>query len=82
MDGKHQMGNEFGRLVQCLRLALSNGPNRVDVPCLIHEDGNRPSFGNIVFFRYWTMDKVQNLSNPNSMSVLNQGYALLSELFA
>jgi hypothetical protein len=29
--------------------ALSNGPNRVDAPIILPEDGNRSSFRNVVF---------------------------------
>jgi hypothetical protein len=49
----------------CLRLALSKGPNRVNVSPS-PEDGNRSSFRNVVFYNfleYRKMDKVQKSSN-------------------
>jgi hypothetical protein len=58
---------DIGWAVQWLRLALSNGPNRVAVFCLITWGRNRSSFWNVTFFpvqENWTMDKVQNPSNP------------------
>jgi hypothetical protein len=60
--------------VQWLRLALSKGPNWLAVLFLPHpwcEDGNRSSFRNVVspnFLEYWTMDKVQKLSNSEQTS--------------
>jgi hypothetical protein len=58
---------ERANLIQWLRLALSKGPNWLGVlPPPWPEDGNRFSFRNVVFFNfleYWTMDKVQKLSN-------------------
>jgi hypothetical protein len=53
-------------MVQWLRLALSKGPNRIDVSLLSPEDRNRSSIRNIVCFSYLeflTMDKVQKLSD-------------------
>jgi hypothetical protein len=47
-------------------LALSEGPNRVDVSLLSPQDGNRPSFQNVVFSSYLEfsmMNKVQKSSN-------------------
>jgi hypothetical protein len=41
---------ETANLVQRLKLALSNEPNRVGASPLL-EDGNRSSFRNVVFFR-------------------------------
>jgi hypothetical protein len=46
-------GKRGGAGVQWLRLALSKGPNWVGVffPPLLPEDGNRPSFRNVVFLQ-------------------------------
>jgi hypothetical protein len=49
-----------------LKLALSNGPNKVDVSLPSPEDGNRFIFRNIVFSSYLEfrrMDKIQNASD-------------------
>jgi hypothetical protein len=35
-----------------LRLALSKGPDGIDVSLPSPEDGNRPRFRNVVFFNY------------------------------
>jgi hypothetical protein len=48
-----------------MRLALSKGPSRVSVLLPSPEDGNRPSYPNVVFSSYLefeTMDKVQKAS--------------------
>jgi hypothetical protein len=45
-------------------LALSKRPNRVGVSLLSPEDGNRPSFRNVVFSSYLefqTIDKMHKL---------------------
>jgi hypothetical protein len=58
----------LGRLenVQWMRLALSNGPNRVGVSLSSPEDGNRSSFWNVVFSSYLKfrpIDQVQKLND-------------------
>jgi hypothetical protein len=51
---QHQLNsaqlNSWG--VQGLRLAISKGPNRVGVSLPSPEEGNRLSFGNIVFYSF------------------------------
>jgi hypothetical protein len=54
------------KLVQRLRLVLSNGPNRVDVSLPLPEDGKKSSVCNLMFSNYLdfrTMDKVQKPSD-------------------
>jgi hypothetical protein len=55
-----------------MRLALSKGPNISGISLPWPEDGYRSSFRNIVFSTYlefWTMDKVQKLSNSENFSL-------------
>jgi hypothetical protein len=55
-----------GILVEWLRLAVSNGPNRIGAPSLTPEDANRSGLKTVVcFLECQTMDKVQKLSNPD-----------------
>jgi hypothetical protein len=35
------------------------------------EDGNAPSFENVVFFRILTMDEVKKSSNPKRLMLVN-----------
>jgi hypothetical protein len=46
--------------VQLLSLALSKGPNRVGAFLPSPEDGDRSSFGNVVFFNYLIPDDGQS----------------------
>jgi hypothetical protein len=52
-------------------LALSNGPNRVGAPCPTPEDGNIQFPERCVLKKYWMMNKVQKLNNPNTELILN-----------
>jgi hypothetical protein len=56
---------EKANQVRYLRLALSKGPNRVGISLPLPEDGNRPSFRNVVFqyLEFRAMDKVQILGS-------------------
>jgi hypothetical protein len=56
-------------MVQWLKLALSNGPNRVGVCHPLTWGRKQIQFPNVVFFRIPTMDKVQKPSNPGTFSV-------------
>jgi hypothetical protein len=61
-------------VVQSLRLALSNGPNRVGVSS---EDGNRSSFRNVVLFsEYRTMDNVQKPSNSECYAPSSEPFGI------
>jgi hypothetical protein len=50
-----------------LRLALSNGPNRVGVSHPPPEDRNRSSFWYVVFLGYRTMGKSKNPAIPSAI---------------
>jgi hypothetical protein len=62
-----------------MRLAFSNGPNGVGVPCSSPEGGNRSVHRMLcysVFKKYWMLVKVQKLNNPNSVKILFSHSAL------
>jgi hypothetical protein len=52
-------------VVQWLRLALSKGPNKVDVSLPSPEDRNRPSFRNIVFSTYLEFLTMAKIHKPS-----------------
>jgi hypothetical protein len=52
-------------LVQWLRLAISKGPNGVDVFLPSPEDGNRSSLRNDVFSSYLQFKTMEKVQKPN-----------------
>jgi hypothetical protein len=59
-------------VVHWLRLALSNGPNRVGVYNLKPEDGNRSTFRNVVFFRIPNDGQSPKTQSPWVLNILFQ----------
>jgi hypothetical protein len=52
-----------------LRLALSNGPNRVDVPIFSTVDGNRPSFRKAVLCGIYNSGRWTKSKNPATQNL-------------
>jgi hypothetical protein len=50
-------------VIQWLKLALSSGPNRVGVPCLVPE-GRNIQFPKPCVSKCWTLNKVKENNNP------------------
>jgi hypothetical protein len=71
--GRLESGNQWLK-----KLTLSKRFNRIGVPFSSSEDWNRYSFPNVVFsiFQFRTMDKVQNPSNSEYMSIASGNFEM------
>jgi hypothetical protein len=68
-----------------IEIAISKGPNRVDISLLSPENGNRPSSQNVEFCSYlefWTMDRVHDPSDSECHFILSAAQIISSAPFS